>query len=78
MKITPMTGIYTAQDVNETLKINHLPQDPPFTMYGLMHDPKDEAMKKALDVLLLWEEMVPKTAASKMRTEAIEALQIYV
>ena len=75
MKITPATGSYLAQDI---VQITPVKQDPPFTMYGLMHDPKDEAMKKALDALLLWEEMLPKTAASKMRTEAIEALQIYV
>ena len=78
MQITPLTGMYTAQDVNETLRINRVPQDPPFTMYGLLPDAKDEAMKKALTALLLWEEMLPKTAASKMRTEAIEALQKYV
>ena len=78
MQITPMTGMYTAQDVNETLRINRVPQDPPFTMYGLAPDGKDEAMKKALMALLLWEEMVPKTAARQIREQAIEALQKYV
>ena len=78
MKITPLTGMYSAQDVNETLKINRLPQDPPFSIYGLAHDAKDEAMKKALTALLLWEEMTPKTAARTIREEAIEALQKYV
>jgi hypothetical protein len=75
MQITPATGAYLAQD---TITIEPIRQDPPFTMYGLMSDSKDEAMKKALTALLLWEEMLPKTAASKMRTEAIEALQKYV
>ena len=75
MNITPLTGMYSAAD---TIKVETTTQDPPFTMYGLHHDPRDEAMKKALDALLLWEEMLPKTAASKVRSDAIETLQKYV
>lgn len=75
MQITPATGSYLAQD---TITIAPVRQDPPFTMYGLMPDGKDEAMKKALMALLLWEEMVPKTAARQVREQAIEALQKYV
>ena len=75
MQITPATGAYLAQD---TVQITPVKQDPPFTMYGLLPDAKDEAMKKALTALLLWEEMVPKTAAKQVREEAIEALQRYV
>ena len=75
MQITPATGAYLAQD---TIIIEPVRQDPPVTMYGLLPDAKDEAMKKALTALLLWEEMVPKTAAKQVREEAIEALQRYV
>jgi hypothetical protein len=75
MNITPLTGMYSAAD---TIKVEIKEQDPPFTMYGMHHDPRDEAMKKALDALLLWEEMLPRTAASKVRSDAIEALQKYV
>ncbi len=75
MHITPATGSYLAQD---TITIEPIRQDPPFTMYGLLPEPKDEAMKKALTALLLWEEMMPKTAARLVREEAIEALQKYV
>jgi hypothetical protein len=75
MNITPLTGMYSAAD---TIKVETTTQDPPFTMYGLSHGPKEEAMKKALDALLLWEEMLPKTAASKIRSDAIESLQRYI
>jgi hypothetical protein len=75
MQITPATGSYLAQD---SITIEPIRQDPPFTMYGLLPDAKDEAMKKALTALLLWEEMMPKTAARQIREEAIEALQKYV
>lgn len=75
MKITPLTGVYSAAD---TIKIETISQDPPFTLYGLHHDPKDEVMKKALEALLLWEEMLPKTAASKIRSDAIESLQRFI
>ena len=34
-----------------------------------------EVMQKAVDALLLWEEMHPKTNASGVRNAAIEALQ---
>ena len=37
-----------------------------------------EAMKLALEALLLWEEMLPKTSANRLRNEAIEALQKHV
>lgn len=75
MNITPLTGMYSAAD---TIKIEAATQDPPFTMYGLSRDPKEDAMKTALNALLLWEEMLPKTAASRVRSDAIEALQKYV
>lgn len=78
MKITPATGAYSANDVSQTLAINRLPEDPPFSIYGLLKDHRDDVMKKALTALLLWEEMVPKTAARQIREEAIEALQKYV
>jgi hypothetical protein len=75
MNITPLTGMYSAAD---TIKVEIKEQDPPFTMYGLSREPKDDAMKIALNALLLWEEMIPKTNASKVRSDAIEALQKYV
>lgn len=75
MNITPLTGMYSAAD---TIKVETIAQDPPFTLYGLSTEPKDDAMKLALNALLLWEEMLPKTAASKVRSDAIEALQKYV
>ena len=75
MNITPLTGMYSAAD---TIKVEIKEQDPPFTLYGLSTEPKDDAMKLALNALLLWEEMLPKTAASKVRSDAIEALQRYV
>lgn len=75
MEITPATGSYFAED---TIKITPTNQDPPFSIYGLLKDHKDDVMKKALTALLLWEEMVPKTAARQLREEAIEALQKYV
>jgi hypothetical protein len=75
MNITPLTGMYSAADV---IKVETTTQDPPFTLYGLSREPKEDAMKVALNALLLWEEMMPKTAASKVRSEAIEALQKYV
>ena len=36
---------------------------------------KNKAMKLALDALLIWEEMHPKTTASAIRIPAIQALQ---
>ena len=36
---------------------------------------KNKAMKLALDALLIWEEMHPKTTASAIRSPAIQALQ---
>ncbi len=36
---------------------------------------KNKAMKLALDALLIWEEMCPKTTASAIRSPAIQALQ---
>lgn len=36
---------------------------------------KNKAMKLALDALLIWEEMHPKTTASAVRSPAIQALQ---
>jgi hypothetical protein len=75
MAITPLTGMYTAEEI---VKVDTETQDPPFNKYGLSREPKEDAMKVALNALLLWEEMMPRTAASKLRSEAIEALQKYV
>lgn len=36
---------------------------------------KNKAMKLALDALLIWEEMHPKTTACAIRSPAIQALQ---